>query len=460
MNTLLLKSISIVSLLTLVVLSGSLSAQQTTRGDENWIMAGIARQPVTPDPAIRNWVTGEPYGKIHDSLFVTSLALGSGAERVVLISWPLVDAGESAVAELKERAAQQLHIDPNRILVSATHNHSAPWSPVYKKGLRGKEVDPWWAIRYMPPQYDYRPYNQWMELLMVESISAIRGAIEKQEMTTMWLGRSDISSVVQNRRPRPANWGILDSRLPERYNYKHPDWDPDVLGDGKTFGALDRAMTSVFFENEAEEIVATLVHLTAHAVSIYPFMDGISADWPGALQHQLKHAHGMDAIVLQGTAGDVNPARRGHEAVNDMVQLLIKKVKTANKYAARLETSDPVNIIGNIDLPLSTYGSTLTGLSEMPANIQVVAIGPLALVTLPGEPMTQLGQAIREKSPYPQTLVLGYSNGKGVYYVGMPGEKKHGGYEVGEKNGLGNEKAGEILVFQAIELLNKTFDKK
>lgn len=423
-------------------------------------MAGIARRSITPDTAVRNWVTGEPYGKIHDSLYVTSLALGSGATRVVLISWPLVDAGESAIAELKLRVTQQLAIDPDRILVNATHNHSAPWSPVYKKGFRGEEVDPWWAIRYMPPQYQYPPYVQWMELLMEQSIQAIKAAIDGQEMTTMWLGRSDISSVVQNRRPRPAAWGVIDSRLPERYNYRHPDWDPDVLTEGKTFGALDRAMTSVFFENEQDEIIASLVHLTAHAVAIYPFMDGISADWPGALQHQLKESLGIEAIILQGTAGDINPAKRGSEAVDEMVTTLVQKVETAHRYSARLETGSPVNLHENIDIPLSTYGSTLTGLTAMPANIQVVVIGPLALVTLPGEPMTQLGQAIREKSPYPQTLVLGYSNGKGVYYVGMPDEKKHGGYEVGEKNGLGNEKAGEILVTQAIELLNKAFDKK
>ena len=183
-----------------------LAAQESgvATSHDNHIMVGIAKQHITPDPAVRNWVTGEPYGKIHDSLFVTAVALGRGVHTVVLVSWPLVDAGESAIAELKDRVSTRLDINPERILVNATHNHSAPWSPVYKKGLRGKEVDPWWAIRYMPPQYSYEPYIHWMNLLMDQTTRAIQTAVAMQQRTTMWLGRSDISSLVQNRPPRPA----------------------------------------------------------------------------------------------------------------------------------------------------------------------------------------------------------------------------------------------------------------
>eukprot|EP01035_Chromulina_nebulosa_P050470 gene50470-68621_t len=38
---------------------------------------------------------------------------------------------------------------------------------------------------------------------------------------------------------------------------------------------------------------------------------------------------------------------------------------------------------------------------------------------------------MRARSPFPQPLVLGYSNGNGAHYVGMPGEKARGGYEAG-----------------------------
>ncbi|HYH55793.1 MAG TPA: hypothetical protein VD772_04230 [Anseongella sp.] len=85
----------------------------------------------------------------------------------------------------------------------------------------------------------------------------------------------------------------------------------------------------------------------------------------------------------------------------------------------------------------------------------MISIGSLALVTLPGEPMTELGTAIRERSPFPQTLVLGYSNGNGVHYVGMPGEKTYGGYETGSQASIGTDKAGLLLVETALDLLNR-----
>jgi len=92
------------------------------------------------------------------------------------------------------------------------------------------------------------------------------------------------------------------------------------------------------------------------------------------------------------------------------------------------------------------------------AEIQVIVCGPLAIVGLPGEPMTELGLAIREKSPFPQTLVLGYSNGNGAHYVGMPGEKARGGYET-TAAGAGTAECGTIMVEAANTLLAEVFAK-
>ena len=97
-----------------------------------------------------------------------------------------------------------------------------------------------------------------------------------------------------------------------------------------------------------------------------------------------------------------------------------------------------------------------TGKTHVSTEIQVIVCGPLALVALPGEPLTDLGMHIRERSPYPQTLVLGYSNGMGVHYVGMPGEKARGGYEAGVA-GAGTDECGALIVDTVVRLLNETF---
>ena len=96
------------------------------------------------------------------------------------------------------------------------------------------------------------------------------------------------------------------------------------------------------------------------------------------------------------------------------------------------------------------------GADTVATEIQVITCGPLAIVGLPGEPMTELGMAVRQRSPFPQTLVLGYSNGGGVHYVGMPGEKARGGYEAGVA-GAGTDECGVLMVEAAVKVLGEIY---
>ena len=66
----------------------------------------------------------------------------------------------------------------------------------------------------------------------------------------------------------------------------------------------------------------------------------------------------------------------------------------------------------------------------------------------------ELSTAIQTRSPSPHTLVLGYANGRGVGYVGLPGGKARGGYEMGEV-GTGTDEAGAMLVETAVRLLQE-----
>ena len=62
-------------------------------------------------------------------------------------------------------------------------------------------------------------------------------------------------------------------------------------------------------------------------------------------------------------------------------------------------------------------------------EIQVMRIGGLALVAMPGEPFAEVGVEIRRRSPFAVTMVSGYSNGE-IGYVPMRSDYKNGGYGV------------------------------
>ena len=449
------------SVLILMGYCGITSAQTLKSFDkEIQLYAGAAHASITPSPEVKNWITGKPYGSIHDSIFVRSLVIGDGVNKVVILHWELVDVGESATDQVRQRISKELKISPENILVNAAHNHSAPWAPVYgEDNRRGKERYPWWATRYMPAQDDDPYFQSWKKLLLDQSVAATVKADHQAEPVTMWLGRYDVSRFLRNRRPRPVKSGVVESELPEGFGFKHEDWDPRVLSGDHTFGPMDRTMTVLSFRNNQNENVSTVFHLACHAVSIYPYLDELSGDWPGAATRELTYTLGGENLFLQGNAGNINPWRRGEEAVQEMAQGLTHDITTAYEYSAKLATDSVRTDRAIVGLPLTDYARESTGLENIDAEIQAISIGPLALVTLPGEPMTELNLAILNASPFPQTIVLGYSNGNGGHYCGMPGEKAYGGYETGERTNLGVDQAGMLMVNTAIGLLNKMYKK-
>lgn len=423
---------------------------------ETVMLAGAAHADITPDVHVKNWITGEAYPGIRDSLYARVLIMGDGQQKAVIVHWELVDAGESATDRIRTEISEKLNIPSGNILVNAAHNHSAPWSPVYgEDNKRGQERYPWWVTRYMPAQDEEPYFAEWKEKLIRQTVKAAEEADRKMEAVSLWIGRYDVSRYLYNRRPRTTTEKPEESGWPEGYGFNHPDWDPDILPGNQTFGEMDRTLTLLSFRNGAGENVASLFHFSCHAVSIYPYLDDLSGDWPGALTARLNLELGGESLFVQGTAGDIAPWRRGPEAVEEMSEGLKENILKTYRYSARY-AERPLKIDRTFTgIPLTEYGRKRTGLNSMEAEIQAMIIGPLALISLPGEPMTGIGRYIRDHSPYEQTMVLGYSNGNGGHYCGMPGEKAYGGYESGEATSLGSDRAGLIMGAAAIELLEK-----
>ena len=86
-----------------------------------------------------------------------------------------------------------------------------------------------------------------------------------------------------------------------------------------------------------------------------------------------------------------------------------------------------------------------------PAWVQVLAVGDLAYVTLPGEVFVELGLDLKKRSPFPHTL-LAELNGTADGYI--PTEKAYGegGYEA--TSSPFRPGTGELLVETALELLS------
>ncbi len=422
------------------------------------LKAGVGRADITPGIDVLNWVSGKPYGAVRDPLFVQALVLEQDGAKAVLLRWDLTDISESLRDEVRKAVGAALAMPGENIMLNASHSHSAPWAPVYSAGHRGRERDSWWAIRFMPAQNEHPPFKRWMERLIAGSVEAARQAAASARPVTLTIGRIAVGEYLYNRRPRTPAWGLAETRPTPAVGYTHPDWNPEVLQGGASFGPMDRTMTVVSFRGADNKTVGSLYHLALHSVSIYPSNPAISADWSGAVTRTISSLLGGDSLFLQGCAGDITPWRRGEAAVATMAGGLASKAQAAAKFGVALTTTPLQSDRAVVDLPLTPAAKERTGIDVLETEIQVITCGPLAFVALPGEPLTDLGTAIRDRSPFPQTLVLGYSNGNGVHYVGLPGEKARGGYEMGVA-GAGTDEAGGLMVDTALRVLNRLYER-
>jgi hypothetical protein len=92
------------------------------------------------------------------------------------------------------------------------------------------------------------------------------------------------------------------------------------------------------------------------------------------------------------------------------------------------------------------------GKSHIDWPLMVIRIGEVALVSMQGEPFIEIAQEIAAASPFPHTLVSGYSNG-GFGYMPVASAFAEGGYEV-EVSPFAPE-AAEIMVGEAVKLLHE-----
>jgi hypothetical protein len=69
------------------------------------------------------------------------------------------------------------------------------------------------------------------------------------------------------------------------------------------------------------------------------------------------------------------------------------------------------------------------GKSSTTLDVQIVRVGNLAMVAMPGEPFSEIGCAVKQRSPFPVTMFSGYSNG-GFSYIPMRQDYEVGGYGV------------------------------
>jgi hypothetical protein len=256
---------------------------------------------------------------------------------------------------------------------------------------------------------------------------------------------------------------------------------------------------------DSGEPLAVLFRLAVHGVVMGPDNYLISGDCPGAAESFVEHNLPVVAGFLNGCCGNINAhprlkfeyvemlGRRLGAAVvqgttetdepRDEVKLVClrhefglpvepvpalqdteRELKEAEE---TLERAQPGQAEEELSLwraeravkqakdrhELAVAGKTQV---ELPTSLQVIALGDIALIGYPAEVFFEIGQAVREASPFPITLPVSYVNGA-IGYVPIASAYEDGGYEITARahhKGLGLvPEAEQVLVDESLKAL-------
>ena len=206
---------------------------------------------------------------------------------------------------------------------------------------------------------------------------------------------------------------------------------------GTTRGRLDTppdpALVVLKVTTRAGEPIAILWHYAIHGTMLGPRNLKLSGDVMGAVSRSLEAELGVPALYVNGAVGDVSPRLHGEASARSTGDALVGTVRAAWTAARPMDALPLAARVARVALPapsLSLRHCTrpwvphwarlpLGAFLPTETELVAVAVGRLAVVTMPGEPVTALGRGIRDdaRARWTPTLVAGVSNDYLGYFV-------------------------------------------
>jgi neutral ceramidase len=284
-----------------------------TFGQTAW-KAGIARAVITPTEPI--WMAGygdrtrPSEGVLHD-IYVKAVALEADSGKpAVIVTADLLGLPREISEAVATQCEQRFGLTRDRLLLNASHTHSAP--VVHRNAFPVFNLD----------EKQWQAVDRYGAFLVSKAVEVAGAALHNMAPATLGFGQGFAGIAVNRRRAYP------DSR-----SRPGPvDHDVPVLAIRGTNGALR----------------GILVGYACHATVLNIYQ--INGDWPGFAQEAIEKAHpGAIALFVQGAGADSNPLPR-------------RSVELARTYGAVLAAAvDDVlkSQMKPLDAPLRTVFETV-----------------------------------------------------------------------------------------------------
>ncbi|MDI3542545.1 MAG: hypothetical protein PWP57_148 [Candidatus Atribacteria bacterium] len=382
----------------------------------------------------------EPSCGVHDDLHVRSFRFVDGKEIFLLIVCEVLGLPLSFVEETRAKIARTIPINPQNVLIIATHTHSGPDLPTFIRENLERE---------------------WLTVFSNQIVGSALVAWNNLSEACLKYSLGSISGIGVNRR-NPAS------------------------------GLVDNDVSVLVIEDKNKVKKGVIFNYACHPVVLGPDNLLITADYPGFTSAALKSVFGNElcAAFTLGACGDVNtghsadlsaigeeiPGRtferaqslgyklagevvKGVESSREiedklivkhlMVNLPLRKLSSLEKAEKKLsswlgrleemehdipsflEKEEQIKkeiVYAEVERDLAREIKRRKAQKEVKTELHVAILGDVALVFLPGEVFVEIGIDIKKMSPFENTIVITMAND---YFGYLPTREAflEGGYE-------------------------------
>ncbi len=414
--------------------------------------AGTAAVKVTPPlgTGMAGYFSFRGVTGVHDDLWCRALVMESGAQKAALVACDVIHLPDGVVQAARALIEKETGLGGRAVMISATHAHTGP-------EVKGD-------------------YAEWLPGRIAESVQA---ALRSMKPARLAAAEGEEKTLTFNRR-----FFMTDGTVGWNPGKKNPK----IV---KPAGPVDARVGVMSVLGEDGATLATYVNYALHLDTVGG--TEVSADYPATMERLVSGALGGTAMFTLGCAGNLNHidvstarAQKGHVEAKRIGTVLAGEVIRTSAVLEEVK-AEPLRVSSAV-LELgwaahkpqevewargvaAKYGQPNAGpflemvkamrvldvearkSGPLRAEVQVVAVGDeLAFVGLPGEIFTELGMAIKARSPFRHTVVVSLANGHLGY---VPDSKAwgEGNYEVVTARVV--EGSGERLVDAAVQLLKE-----
>ncbi len=383
------------------------------------LRAGTYAQIITPP--VGTSLSGYFYDRVstavHDDLFAKALVLECGHVKLAIVVCDIIHLMRPQVEEARKITSKATGIHADHIMIACTHTHTGPET---------------YMERPMVPVHE--EYLRGLPKLIAEAVIQANANLKPAKLR---LGEEYEDGVAFNRRFRMKDGTVKFN--PGKLN-------PDIIGPD---GPIDPQVNVLRVDDESGQPMCILANYSLH-VDVKTGCE-ISADFPGEMSRIVSSQYESKPLVIfmQGTCGNIN-----HIDVttardqNGWGQSTIIARTLAGKVLAASELSEPMNdALGvgtdTLDIKYAPMTDTLRAHADevlkqadpdekefaqakyiqtydldgksAEVELQVIRIGDMAIVGIPGEYFVEYGLSIKEWSPFAQTFVGELANGSFGY---------------------------------------------